>query len=315
MQKRVTLVDIARATGYSVNSVSRALMDASDISEKTKKRIRETADELGYVPNMAAASLKNGNSKIIGILYDDILNPYYNTVMYYLERILSEKNYSIINYRSQEFDSGLYNDIVSRNLEGVISFLTPTEVVEKKIHAQKFPTVVIGRKAENISSVFADNIKIGQLAAKTILKRKCKNPIYVGENIDVTISRERQKGFSDEIKLHNLKDEYYFGATPENISSVVSKVLKKEVDSIFCFSDFIAFRVVKELYKQNLMDVVVVGVDNIQAEIPFPVDIISIGQSKEKIAKDAIELLFKQIQGLSNSTQFIEEEIYLVEEF
>ena len=315
MQKRVTLVDIARATGYSVNSVSRALMDASDISEKTKKIIRETADELGYVPNIAAASLKNGNSKIIGILYDDILNPYYNTVIYYLERILSEKNYSIINYRSQEFDSGLYNDIVSRNLEGVISFLTPTEIVSKKSNAQKFPTVVIGRKAENVSSVYADNIKIGQLAAKAILKRNCKKPIYVGENIDVTISRERQKGFSDEVKLHNLKDEYYFGATPENISSVVSKIIKKEVDSIFCFSDFIAFRVVKELYKQNLMDVVVVGVDNIQAEIPFPVDIISIGQSKEKIAKDAIELLFKQIQGLSNSTQFIEEEIYLVEEF
>ena len=72
MQKRVRLVDVAKAVGCSVNSVSRALMDAPDISEKTKKIIRKTAEELGYIPNMAAASLKKGNSKIIGILYDDL---------------------------------------------------------------------------------------------------------------------------------------------------------------------------------------------------------------------------------------------------
>ena len=116
MQKRVRLVDVAKAVGCSVNSVSRALMDAPDISEKTKKIIRKTAEELGYIPNMAAASLKKGNSKIIGILYDDLLNPYYNTVIYYLEMILSKKNYSIINYRSQNFDISVFNNTCANNL-------------------------------------------------------------------------------------------------------------------------------------------------------------------------------------------------------
>ena len=88
MTKRVTLVDIAKATGFSVNSVSRALMNASDISEETKNVIRKKADELGYIPNLNAASLKKGNSKIIGILYDDLLNPYFNTIIYYLEKLI-----------------------------------------------------------------------------------------------------------------------------------------------------------------------------------------------------------------------------------
>ena len=92
MKKRVTLVDIAKATGYSVNSVSRALMDASDISEATKTKIVKKANELGYIPNLNAASLKKGNSKIIGILYDDLLNPNFNTIIYYLEKILSAKD-------------------------------------------------------------------------------------------------------------------------------------------------------------------------------------------------------------------------------
>ena len=58
--KRVTLVDISKKTGYSVNCVSRALMDANDISAATKAKIKEVANELGYVQNLAAASLVKG---------------------------------------------------------------------------------------------------------------------------------------------------------------------------------------------------------------------------------------------------------------
>ena len=215
MQKRVTLVDIAKATGFSVNSVSRALMDASDISEKTKKKIRETADELGYVPNMAAASLKTGNTKIIGILYDDLLNPYYNTVIYYLEKILSEKQYSIINFRSEEFDTKTFNNIFSRNIEGLISFLTPKEDVTNKINAQKFPTVIVGRKCEHLSSVYADDYKIGALAAEAILKRNCKNPIYLGDKLSVDISRERAQGFLNELKKVGVNPQIYYAESHE----------------------------------------------------------------------------------------------------
>lgn len=315
MQKRVRLVDVAKAVGCSVNSVSRALMDAPDISEKTKKIIRETAEELGYIPNMAAASLKKGNSKIIGILYDDLLNPYYNTVIYYLEMILSKKNYSIINYRSQNFDVSVYNNIVSRNLEGLITFLTPDEEVEKKIKIQKFPTVVVGRKSENITSVYADNIKIGQLAAQAIISNGCKNPIYIGENDDVLISRERALGFSNELAKNNLEHKLYFCKERERFSELLSNVINDKVDGIFCFSDFLAFKTIKHLFKNNLMNIVVIGVDNIQNEIPFPVSFKSIGQNKEKIANNVIELLFKQISGISNEPQFVVEDVYLVEEF
>ena len=76
--KRVTLKDIARETGLTVNSVSHALNDKSDISPATKERVAEAAKRLGYVPNLASSALKKGKSRTLAIVFDNLFNPYYN---------------------------------------------------------------------------------------------------------------------------------------------------------------------------------------------------------------------------------------------
>lgn len=315
MKKRVTLVDIAKATGYSVNSVSRALMDASDISEATKTKIINKANELGYIPNLNAASLKKGNSKIIGILYDDLLNPYFNTIIYYLEKILSAKDYTFIIYRSREFDINVFNHIVSRNLEGLISFLTPNREVVKRISNNFLPMVMIGRKSDYISSVYADEKAIGCLAAKAIIEANYKHPIYIGETEKIDISKDRAMGFFEEMKRNDIDCRLYFCEEQEKLPEVLTSAINDgSVDSIFCFSDFLAFKAMSYLSKKGMNDICIVGVDNIREEIPFPFPIWSIGQNKEKIASDAIELLFKQINSVVNAIEFIVEDIYLVKE-
>ncbi len=64
-----SLKDIAKQCGVSVASVSKALNDHSDISPKTKKRIRDTADKMGYLPNSQARALKTHITHNIGILF------------------------------------------------------------------------------------------------------------------------------------------------------------------------------------------------------------------------------------------------------
>ena len=70
MVKRCTLKDVAIATGLTVNSVSRALHNKSDISEVTKRRVNEAAKRLGYVPDFASVLrfLQHGNSDVAGIV-------------------------------------------------------------------------------------------------------------------------------------------------------------------------------------------------------------------------------------------------------
>ena len=62
MKSKVTLAQIAAATGVSVNAVSRALNDKSDISDATKEKIKNAAREMGYIANSSARSLRSGKT-------------------------------------------------------------------------------------------------------------------------------------------------------------------------------------------------------------------------------------------------------------
>ncbi len=66
--ERPTLKTIARLTGLAVATVSRALSDAPDIGESTKKRVRETADRIGYRPNRAGVRLRTGKTNVISLV-------------------------------------------------------------------------------------------------------------------------------------------------------------------------------------------------------------------------------------------------------
>ena len=314
MKKKVTLVDIARQTGYSVNCVSRALMDADDISDNTKRIIKEVADELGYIPNLNAASLKKGKSKIIGILYDNILNQYYNTMIYYLQKELNQRGYCMIMYQSGQFDEEVYKQMVSRNIDGLISFLVPNDEVVRRIKMNNFNTVILGRKSAHISSVYYNDFKVGYIAGETLVKKGYKKPIYLGEYESISISKQRSEGFLQSLEDHNIVGKSYFRINEETFEEIISNILDTEkIDSIFCFNDLIAYEVLKVLNARKLKQVKVIGVDNIQAEIKYPFTITTIGHNKRKTIDDAIDILFKQMNSSQNEVTYLVEDVYLVE--
>jgi LacI family transcriptional regulator len=79
-KKYVTIKDISKAVGVSINTVSRALNDKPDINEKTKEKILEKAKELGYIKNSFGSILKTQRSKIIGVIIPDSSNPFFSEV-------------------------------------------------------------------------------------------------------------------------------------------------------------------------------------------------------------------------------------------
>ena len=310
MYKRITIVDIARETNLSVSTVSKALMDAADISEKTKILIRNKADEMGYIPNSNAASLRSGSSKIIGVLCDSLINPFYNTVIYQLEILLSKKNYTISIYRSNRFDNEIYNKIISRNPDGLISFLTPEAEVEAVLKRHSFPVVICGRKSESISSVYFDDEKIGRLAANYFVEKKCRNVMYLGETDTLTISKLRCKGFVDEISTNQIVHGEYFKDSKKSFVSLLTDIDMNEFlhcDGIFCFNDVMAFETMKYLTKIGKTDIIVIGVDNIHADIVLPFPFISVGVDKERLAKKTINLLLDKINQDKELKYYVEE--------
>ena len=102
-QKRnITLKDIAIRAGISINAVSRALRDSQDISKPTKEKVRKIAAELGYVPDSVARNLKNDNSKIIALVYNDFYNPYFAIYCEKVFHYIKEKITGVIKRMNNE---------------------------------------------------------------------------------------------------------------------------------------------------------------------------------------------------------------------
>ncbi len=92
-----TIEDVAKAAGVSIATVSRYLNGRSEVvSPATGARIQAAVERLGYVPNLAARSLKTGRSRLIGVLLANIAHPYWSLVLSGVEEACQRANYSVI---------------------------------------------------------------------------------------------------------------------------------------------------------------------------------------------------------------------------
>ena len=92
-----TIEDVAKAAGVSIATVSRYLNGRPEaVSASTGARIQAEVDRLGYVPNLAARSLKTGRSRLIGVLLANIAHPYWSAVLSGVEEACQRANYSVI---------------------------------------------------------------------------------------------------------------------------------------------------------------------------------------------------------------------------
>ena len=111
--KRVTLADIAKECGVSVNTVSHALNDKPDISENTKELIKNAAKEMGYIGNASASFLRSGHSKTIAVIVGDISNPHFSILIKEIEVAAREKGYTVFVLNTDENEDLEHQAIVA----------------------------------------------------------------------------------------------------------------------------------------------------------------------------------------------------------
>lgn len=305
---RVTIKDIARISGYSANCVSRALMDAPDISDVTKEKIKRIADEMGYVYNRTAATLRGGKSRTIGILFDSLLNPFYYIMTNYIWGRLQQEDYNIITFKNDNliFNVDMARQILSYNVDGILSFLQPTTEAITMINNNKVPLVLLGRDAHRAcDNVFLDDNIGGKLAAKHFLDLGCEKPLYIGESKELECSVKRGEGFEQEWKNAGKSVVMQFVESEEKhkyAHSFLKAYEEAKPDCVFCFSDMIAYEVLAAMQQNGIKDVKLCGFDNIQNEIFMPERLTSVGYNKQELANIAVDYLLKNIKNVTSAT-------------
>lgn len=215
----VSLKDISIACNVSVATVSKALNDHKDISEKKKEEIRRVAKEMGYFPNSAAKALKTNRTYNIGVLFVDeamsgLTHDYFAAVLDGFKSTAEEKGYDItfINCSKSRPNRMPYLEHVKyRGFDGVaiacIDFTDP-EVIEL-VHSD-VPIVTIDYIFNNRMAVLSDNVKGMRELLSYIYKKGHRKIAYIhGEDISA-VTKNRMSSFyrtAEELEL-TVPDEY-----------------------------------------------------------------------------------------------------------
>ncbi|WP_304060372.1 LacI family DNA-binding transcriptional regulator [Hoylesella loescheii] len=202
--KRTSLKDIADALGLSKTTVSFVLNGKANeyhIGEATAKRVWEMAERMQYNPNFTAISLRDGCSKILGIVVSDISNPFFASLARLYEDEAAKIGYTVFFGSSDEKADKMQqviSNLIARGVDGLI--IVPCEKSEAFIASlapRGIPLVLLDRYFPNqdINYVALDNFEATRQATTYILNKGSKHPTIVAYDLDLVHMHERIRGF------------------------------------------------------------------------------------------------------------------------
>lgn len=310
-RNKVTMSDIARCTGYSVNTVSHALNGIDDVRESTKKLILSTAKKLGYIPNSAAISMRNGRTMAVAAIIPDITGLYFPIMVKLLENRLRALGYDLIIMNTSENpDQELQcvTSALSKNVDGVI--ICPSmhncdalDLMER----HGVPFVLMGRyfRDRSYESVVADDFRSGYLLTDHMIGLGHTKIAYIGASTHVSSSAERLEGYRAALSAHGIVPDdrlVRICMTPEDITAAAVEIAEHRLDctSVFGFCDMFCWHIASILAGHGIRipdGISMGGVDDLLSHIIFPFDLTSVDCPKEQMADCVIKSLFSRIGG------------------
>lgn len=297
--------DIAELTGFSKSTISRYLNNGS-VSDKTKKKIKEAIDELGYVPNSYARNLKKTKTNIIGVIIPNFIGYTKNTALNAINIYLKETDYSmLLSCSNDDMDEEvrIIEEMAGLNVEGIILFASNISKRHKDIIRDlTIPLVIFGQKLDGFTSILANDYEAGRLMADYIKTLSHKEISYfdVGE-YDQAVG-DRFLGLSYGLKDRNIKiNHHHFDFTKKTAYEKAKEILDKEKSSFYIgATDNIAFGIIEALREKEIRipdDISVAGFGNYEISSIINPALTTVDFPYEKLGTDAIKSLINQIEG------------------
>lgn len=310
----VSIKDVANKAGVSISTVSKALNDKSSVSSSTIERIKQTAEEMGYVPNSRARVFATKETKQIVFVADipkdtAFYNPHIFEIIMGLQHSVSKSGYSLIvesveKKEALEYISSLYKKNMADAL--VVHASIITKRLESLIVKSNLPHLIIGQPdyQSTLSWIDTDNTLSGAIAIRHLLKKDYYPVAFVGGKADDMISLHRFEGAERELKQNNLSfEEQYVLSTSSTIVSgmnAAKKILKMEKPprSVLCANSVIAFGMMQELRNQKIKvpkDVAVMTFDRYPFSDFTEPRVTSVDMNMYEIGEEAGSILFKNL--------------------
>lgn len=278
-QKEITIYDIAKKLKLSASTVSRALKDHPAINKKTKKKIFDTAEQMGYRSNLFARNLRQQKTMTIGVMVHELNSGFMTSLLSGVEKVANESGYGvIITDSSDNVEKEIVGarNLFDRRVDGVITL--PASDSQNLDHFNAFveksiPVVLIDSLEQHagITSIVIDNRMCGYMAAKHLIEQGCRRIAHITSSLKRPVNALRYKGFRDALAEHKIPfNERLLVVAPvteENSIEAAQKIMQMKPlpDGIFINNDFAAAVCIRTFIENKVkvpQDIAVVGFNN-----------------------------------------------------
>lgn len=319
MSTRVRLKDVAAKAGVAVNTASTILnrRPNSWASKETEERVFAAAAEMGYRPNKTARALRSGRFYSIGLIIQDVTNPFFCTIADELEAAVEARGYDLLveSCRStREREKHLLHELEDLEVDGTVMWLSNNESYRSELASmfeKKMPVVALGNGVPEMAlptdAVLSDFTQGLQDAVKDLLARGHKRFAFLSAHADGTYDGSRSELFQDLLakagiprsSVDLLQTGHRLDHAYQTFREFLQSKRENRPTALVAMNDIAAMACMRAAVEEGLgipNDLSIVGVDDIPLCEYLPITLSSIRQRYKKITQEAADLLIQRIE-------------------
>lgn len=310
---RISMRELANELQFSVATVSKALNDSHEISEETKRKVREAACRLNYILNPYASSLRNKRSKTIALVLPEVADNFFSLAINGIQSVAEKKGYHVLIYLSHEKlanEKLILSQCCSGRVDGVLMSVSsettdPSHIL--KLQQQGIPIVFFDREFEglHIAKVVTNDFESGYLSANHLIRNGCRNPVFLSLSSKLSICNNRARGFKAALEDNKMTDAdkaiVECRGTNEEVFEKLKRMLsgKKKPDGIVASVERLALSIYLVCQQSNVSipsELKVIVFSTLRTAPILNPPLTTIVQPAFETGKTAAELLFKGIE-------------------
>jgi len=300
-----TIRDVAKRAGVSVTTASYALNETGTISDATRRRVLDAAEELNYHPNAFARHLKKSKTHSIGVFISRFGGAFYEEILEGIHSVILDTEYELLVCPESR---STHRMLLYRQVDGAILFDSKiSDGPVLRLASSRFPIVVLDRALDSdfVLPLLLDNPHGVREAFSHLYKQGLRNMAFVAGAADSFDNAERMETFLAEAEQHNLRVPVYRGNFTEVSGYETARTIFESTnlpDAVFCANDQMALGFLRAMKDHGLHapgDIAVVGFDDIP--LARHMQLSTVGASRFEWGATAVRQL---IAFLENDTPF-----------
>jgi LacI family transcriptional regulator len=315
IRRRVTQADVARAAGVSQAMVSYVLNGnkAISIPEETRQRILNAMQELGYVPNRTARSLRTSKTFTVGCVIPDIANPFYPAFVRGVQDVVEQHNYDLVMYNTDgqaAREVKAIHSLLQGRVDGVIGVFFHSNardlamLLNHQVAVVRLEAMAKRTGELPLDNIYVDNVAASRHAVNYLIQRGYQRIAMLTN--EAGPGRLRVLGYRSAIVEQGRTvpesfiqiGEFTLEGGMESMQRLLE--LNPRPDAVFAANDLMAIGAIMTCKAHGLRvpeDIAIMGFDDIVTDRIVSPALTTVSQFQSNLGRKAAELLFERIEG------------------